>query len=115
MLLMILIIMTNNSSLKLVSQRRYRSELGVVSDILSAIADAGKEGEIISKISRKANLSYDEAIGKCRKLSKAGLVQEYTGKNRFFAITERGIKFFQEFQKFKELVQSINLLHVVRF
>ena len=107
--------MVSSSGLKLESQRRYRSQLGIVSDVLSAIAEAGQEGEIISKISRKANLSYYEAMEKCGKLAKAGLIYSvHNGKNRFFAITEKGIKFFQEFQKFNEFVRSLNLFHATR-
>ena len=107
--------MISSTSLKLESQRRYRSQLGIVSDVLSAIAEAGQEGEIISKISRKANLSYYEVMEKCGKLAKAGLVYPaHKGKNRFFAITEKGIQFFQEFQKFNEFLRSMNLFHAIR-
>ena len=107
--------MVSSTGLKLESQRRNRSELGIVSDVQSVIAEAGQEGEIISKISRKANLSYDEAMGKCGKLAKEGLVYSvHNDKNRFFAITEKGIQFFQEFQKFNELVRSLNLFHAIR-
>ncbi|MGI0087594.1 MAG: hypothetical protein ACREBI_06500 [Nitrosotalea sp.] len=40
------------------SKHQYRSELGIISDVLSVIIDCGRHGAIISSISRKANLSH---------------------------------------------------------
>jgi predicted transcriptional regulator len=49
-------------------------------------------------------------LDKCQKLIEAGLVDSMKdNRNRLFVITEKGIKFFQEFQKFQCLVQAMNL------
>lgn len=49
------------------SKQQYRSEMGIISDILHVTKDCGRQGEIISSIARKANLSHYAAIDKCQK------------------------------------------------
>jgi len=72
--------------------------------------DGGTQGVIVSAISRRANLSHYAVLDKCQKLIEAGLVDSMKdNRNRLFVITEKGIKFFQEFQKFQSLVQAMNL------
>ena len=91
-------------------KQQYRSEMGMISDILCVMVDCGRQGTIISTIARKANLSHYAAIGKCQKLVGFGLM-EYTDykKNRTYAITEKGIQFFQEMQKFIEVIQTVKI------
>jgi predicted transcriptional regulator len=87
-----------------------RAPLGVFKDILEAVMDAGIEGMIISKISRKANLSHDAAILNCQKLTEAGLLQSLRiRRNYIFMITEKGIRFFHEFQKFHDTIKELNV------
>jgi len=72
--------------------------------------DGGREGVIISAISRKANLSHYAVLDKCEKLVTAGLVDSVKNeRNRLFMITEKGLEFFQEFRRFQDLVESMNL------
>ena len=92
------------------SKQQYRSEMGIMADILGVTMDGGTQGVIVSAISRRANLSHYAVLDKCQKLIDAGLVDSMKDyRNRLFVITEKGIKFFQEFQKFQDLVESMNL------
>jgi len=40
------------------SKQQYRSEMGIMGDILDVTIDGGQSGVIVSAISRKANLSH---------------------------------------------------------
>ena len=92
------------------SKQQYRSEMGIMGDILDVTADGGRGGVIVSAISRKANLSHYAVLDKCEKLVEAGLVESVKNdRNRVFLITEKGILFFQEFKRFQGLVESMNL------
>lgn len=84
--------------------------MGMISDILSVTVDYGTHGTIISSIARRANLSHYAAVDKCQKLIDFGLMISITnGKNRNFIVTEKGIIFFQEMQKFIKIAQEINI------
>ncbi|KAF6248707.1 MAG: transcriptional regulator [Candidatus Nitrosopumilus sp. MTA1] len=84
--------------------------MGIMGDILNVTADGGRDGIIVSAISRKANLSHYVVLDKCEKLIEAGLVDLVKNdRNRVFQITEKGLEFFQEFKKFQGLVESMNL------
>jgi len=50
------------------SKQQYRSEMGIMGDILDVTADGGRDGIIVSAISRKANLSHYAVLDKCEKL-----------------------------------------------
>ncbi|HSA97923.1 MAG TPA: winged helix-turn-helix domain-containing protein, partial [Candidatus Nitrosotenuis sp.] len=80
------------------SKQQYRSEMGIMGDILDVAMEGGRQGTIVSAISRRANLSHYAVIEKCEKLSSAGLVESVrTDKNRLYTITEKGLQFVQEF------------------
>gem|GEM_PF-145390 len=92
------------------SKQQYRSEMGIIADILGVTMDGGIQGVIVSAISRRANLSHYAVLEKCQKLIDAGLVESMKAdRNRLFRITEKGIRFFQEFQRFQGVVQGLNL------
>ena len=92
------------------SKQQYRSEMGIMGDILDVTRNGGQNGVIVSAISRKANLSHYAVLDKCEKLINAGLMQsERIDRNRLFKITEKGLDFIQEFQKFQNLIESMNL------
>jgi len=95
---------------KNVSKQQYRSEMGIISEILGVTMDSGRGGAIISSIARRANLSHYTVIEKCQKLIDAGLVESTSNnRNHTFIVTEKGIQFFQELQKFIEIAQSIKV------
>ncbi len=92
------------------AKQQYRSEMGIMGDILDVAADGGRGGVIVSAISRRANLSHYAVLSKCEKLVDAGLVESVRNdRNRVFLITEKGLQFFQEFNRFRELVKNLNL------
>ncbi len=84
--------------------------MGIIADILGVAMDGGTQGVIVSAVSRRANLSHYAVLEKCQKLIDAGLVESMrNNRNRLFVITEKGIRFFQEFQRFQTIVQTMNL------
>jgi predicted transcriptional regulator len=92
------------------SKHQYRTELGIISDILSVTMDGGRSDTIVSSISRRANLSHYAVIEKCQKLIDRGLMESISNeRNRTFVITEKGIQFFQQLQKFIEKTQEIKI------
>ena len=92
------------------SKQQYRSEMGIMGDILDVTMDGGRNGVIVSAISRKANLSHYAVLEKCQKLVEAGLVESVKNdRNRVYLMTEKGVRFFQEFRRFQSLVESMNL------
>lgn len=91
-------------------KQQYRSEVGIISEILQITMEYGMEGTIISSIARRANLSHYTAMDKCQKLINFGLMESREDKkSRYFVITEKGIKFYQEMQKFLQVVQEIKI------
>jgi predicted transcriptional regulator len=91
-------------------KQQYRSELGIISEILQVTMDCGIQGAIISSIARRANLSHYTAMEKCQKLIDFRLMQlRIDKKSRSFVITEKGIQFFHEMQKFLEIAQEIKI------
>jgi predicted transcriptional regulator len=91
-------------------KQQYRSELGIISEVLQVTMDCGIQGAIISSIARRANLSHYTAMEKCQKLIDFGLMESRTDKkSRSFVITERGIQFYNEMQKFLEIAQEIKI------
>ncbi len=83
-----------------------------MSDILGVTANGGRDGVIVSAISRKANLSHYAVLEKCDKLVEAGLIKSVKNdRNRLFLVTEKGILFLQELKKFQGLIDSMNLMH----
>lgn len=92
------------------SKIQYRTELGMVSQILSITMEHGRNGALISHISRAANLSHGVAVEKCQKLMGFGLIESINNKGSFYySITEKGIQFFQEMQKFINTVQELKI------
>jgi predicted transcriptional regulator len=91
-------------------KQQYRSELGVVSEVLQVTMDCGIQGAIISSIARRANLSHYTAMEKCQKLIDFGLMEpRIDKKSRSFVVTEKGIQFYHEMQKFLEIAQEIKI------
>ncbi|MHB8603536.1 MAG: winged helix-turn-helix domain-containing protein [Nitrosotalea sp.] len=92
------------------SKQQYRSKLGIISEILGATMDSGRGGAMISSISRRTNLSHYALTENCQKLIDAGMVQSTNNaRNHIFVITEKGIQFFQELQKFIEIAQLVKI------
>jgi predicted transcriptional regulator len=91
-------------------KHKYRSDLGIISEILQVTMDCGLQGIIISSIARRANLSHYTAMEKCQKLIDFGLMESKIEKtSRSFVITDKGIQFYYEMQKFLEIAQEIKI------
>ena len=101
------------SQQKLDSQNKkspYRTQIHSLGDVLEVIRDSGREGVIVSVIGRKANLSHYPVLKKCDLLMSAGLIESTTKKqNKVFTISEKGLKFFEEYNTFQILVESLKL------
>lgn len=92
------------------SKQQYRSKIGIISEILGATMAGGRGGTMISSISRRTNLSHYALTENCQKLIDAGMVQSTNNaRNHIFVITEKGIQFFQEMQKFIEIAQLVKI------
>ena len=92
------------------SKQQYRAEMGILSDILQAAMDKGTQGMIISSIARVSNLSHYTAVEKCQKLVGFGLMESRQYKRgQIYVITEKGIQFFKELQRFEEYVQALKI------
>ena len=91
-------------------RHQYRTAIGIAGDILKVCMFAGIEGAMITTISRQANLSHYSVLDNCQKLIDAGLMEKTRiNRNQIFKITNKGIRFFQEFQRFQDLIKDVNL------
>lgn len=89
---------------------QYRSEVGIVAEMLGAISDSGRDGITISSITRKVHVSHNAASKKCQKLIDAGVVKyPKIGKNRRLFITEQGFAFFEQLLEFTDRVRELNI------
>ena len=84
--------------------------MGIISNILQTTMDHGAQGTIISSIARVSNLSHYTAVEKCQKLVGFGLMESRKYKRgQIFTITEKGIQFFRELQRFEEYIQALKI------
>jgi len=84
--------------------------MGMISKILQTTMEYGTQGTIISKIARASNLSHNVAVEKCQKLISFGLMESRKYKQgQIFTITEKGIRFFRELQRFEEYLQALKI------
>lgn len=91
-------------------KQAYRSEMGKIHAILDVTANGGDDGVLVSIIAHKANLTHDVVVDSCYKLAEAGLIEmTRRGRNRIMTMTQKGFCFFLELQRFKKLVESMNL------
>jgi predicted transcriptional regulator len=84
-----------------IQKPKYRSELGIILDILDLLSSEGQNGVIVSTISRIANVSYNSVNERCQKLVDGGLVRSVKNrKNHRYIITESGIEFLVKLRQF---------------
>jgi len=87
-----------------------RTHMRILGDVLEVIIDGGREGVLVSYVSRRAKLSHYPTLKHCKRLISAGLVNSKTeNRNHIFTITEKGFHFIKEYRKFRDLVESFNL------
>ena len=92
------------------SKQRYRSEIGIVLDILNLLESGGQDGVIVSAISRMANVSYNSVNQRCQKLVDVDLItHERNGKRCKYTITEKGIKFASVLRQFADTAKLLDI------
>ena len=92
-------------------KKQYRSHITIITDILSAVSEAGREGAIISSMARSTNLSHYKAVAICKDLVEAGLVESrFVEKSQVYTITGKGREIFQQIQGFIELAKSFGII-----
>ena len=85
---------------------RYRTNLGISSDIFSVLKSSGREGVNISSILQKANLQYTRLSTILNHLVDVGLVLESQGKYR---LTPSGLEYTRRLQEFSEFTDAFGL------
>ena len=89
--------------------KQYRSATELVRQIMEIISNNGRDGVLISVISRHAGISHNSVLDKCQKLLDAGLLRADIGnKSRRYFVTEEGLQFYSMLRKYAELLQTIN-------
>jgi predicted transcriptional regulator len=93
-----------------IQKPKYRSELGIVLDILDLLSSEGQNGVIVSTISRIANVSYNSVNERCQKLVSGGLVRSVKNKkNHRYIITEDGMEFLANLRQFTDRIKAMNI------
>ncbi len=89
---------------------KYRTNMQIMAQVLDKMQDAGSQGLIISRLTQKANLSHDRLISLTNNLIGSGLITkiQFDGRN-CYVITEKGMVFLSEYQKFYEFANSFGL------
>ena len=88
----------------------YRSSMQIVSDLLVATEQSGKEGIKKTHLLTKANLSHSRLTKFIENLTGAGLINkiEYDGKNTF-VITSKGRQYLESYKQFSNFTGSFGL------
>jgi predicted transcriptional regulator len=94
----------------LMAKAQYRSKMAQTHEILAIISYEGQEGTNVSNIAHKANLSHHTVIESCKQLVESGLIEQHIDKrNRIFQMTDKGMLFYKEMDRFQNIVCSLNL------
>ena len=88
----------------------YRNSLQIMTQVLESTQYAGQEGIPITSLIRRSNISHSRLTSLTKNLISSGLINkiEYNGKNTF-VITEKGVLFLEEYQKFNNFANSFGL------
>ncbi len=88
-------------------RRAYRSRVRIYYDILNAVLSQGHAR--ITVIMRDANLPYDRLQKYLEELAEKGLLARYPDDPSLFYVTEKGLRFIEEFQRFARLARAFGL------
>lgn len=88
----------------------YRTSMQIVSDLLIATEQSGREGIKTTALISKANLPHSRLTKFLRNLTGSGLINkiEFDGKNTY-VITSKGRQYLELYVKFSNLAQSFGL------
>ena len=86
-----------------------RNKIEIINDILASIQN--KNGKIKpTHLLYKSNLSYKKMKEYIDELIKKEMMKEKeVDKNKYYIITDKGLKFISEFKKMKEFTESFGL------
>lgn len=85
-----------------------REKLDIIRDILQAIQDKGKIKP--THLLYKSNLSHSSMKKYVGELTDRGMVFESEqGKQKVFVLTEKGLKFLENYRQIKEFTDSFGL------
>ncbi len=91
-----------------VRKARYRSQAGIIYDILRALYSEGEMPP--TRITYYARLPYDRLKPMLKKLVEKGLLEEIHEKNRvYYKITMKGYEALQELEKTKKLLEALGM------
>ena len=87
---------------------RYRSQAGIVYDILNTIAEEGPMSP--TRIMYGARLPYDRLKNMLEHLEEQGLVKKIVEDDRvFYDLTPKGVEVLEELRRVRRLLQSIGI------
>ena len=87
---------------------RYRSQAGIVHDMLQRLNEEG--GMAPTRLSTVANLPYDRLKSILERLERAGLVKRMRGEDGWIVyITEEGKETLEELKRAKTLLQQLGI------
>jgi predicted transcriptional regulator len=88
-------------------RKTYRSRVRIYYDILNAVLNQGHAR--IAVIMRDANLPYDRLQRYLEELAEKGLLARHQDDPSLFYVTEKGLRFVEEFQRFMRLARAFGL------
>ncbi|PSO03716.1 hypothetical protein B9Q04_19940 [Candidatus Marsarchaeota G2 archaeon BE_D] len=93
-----------------VTKERYRSRVSIIVDVLKAVESEDNEDQRLTHIMSKANLPYNRFSSILSDLVSKGLIAEKgSGEKKSYALTPKGKKYVQEYEKFKKLSEAFGL------
>ena len=88
--------------------RKHRTRIGVLLDILKSINELGEAS--ITEIITHANIPHDRLRGILDKLIEKKYVLKRVRKNRtLFVLSPRGFKLMRELERLKRLIEGLGL------
>ena len=88
-------------------RKTYRSRVRIYYDILNAVLNQGHAR--VAAIMRDANLPYDRLQRYLEELVEKGLLARHQDDPLLFYVTEKGLRFVEEFQRFMRLARAFGL------
>lgn len=79
-----------------------RSNIEISADILRVARDGAKKSHIVYK----ANLNFKLVKTYLDRLREAGLIAGPDGRRRIFTTTERGVKYLDHFEGFRDYIRQ---------
>lgn len=78
-----------------------RSDIEILADILKVAKTGAKKSHIVYK----ANLNFEIVKNYLDRLEKSGLITGPDGREKIFSTTEKGIKYLDHYESFKDYMK----------